>query len=82
MSDTFPIAIIQDRYGGVYSGGEWLAIANADSLYHGLERVIWCLRNGPHGADMDARDFWASAPGWIAAANSPSEASGRLRGSG
>ncbi len=34
--DTYPIAIIEDRYCGSYSGGAWLAIAGADRAFNDM----------------------------------------------
>jgi hypothetical protein len=70
----YPIAIIEDRYGGTYSGGAWLAIANAYKSDSIVERVTDCLESGPHGDDVEAAWFWANCPDWIAAGNTPDEA--------
>ncbi|MGI9449352.1 MAG: hypothetical protein ACR2QH_01645 [Geminicoccaceae bacterium] len=79
----FPIAIIQDRYSGSYSGGAWLAIAGADEI-DGIwkPRVIDMLEGGPHGDDTDAMMFWADPPSWIAVGNSPDEALANLEAEG
>jgi hypothetical protein len=71
-----PIAIVQDRYGGSYSRGSWLAIANADREdCNGKTRVNYCMNDGPSGGDCSAMLFWTmDAPGWIAAGNTPQEA--------
>ncbi len=66
-SSLYPMMLVADRYQGIYSGGEWLAIANADALEDGIERAAWVLRHGPHDNDLAASDFWATAPDWIAA---------------
>jgi hypothetical protein len=68
--ETFPIAIIEDRY-SVYAGGSWLAIAQADILHDGLPRITWCLSHGPFAGDIEAAEFWASPPNWIAVGQSP-----------
>jgi predicted RNase H-like HicB family nuclease len=75
----FPIAVIQDRYGGCYSGGAWLAIAAADHLENGAYRVVRCLEDGPHGDDGDAQVFWADPPSWVAIGKTPGEAMERLK---
>jgi hypothetical protein len=63
------VAIVQDRYDGVYSGGAWLAIGNAnDSHVGGQNRVDWAIGNGPSGDDLTAALFWQEAPSWIVAA--------------
>ena len=74
----FPVAVIQDRYGGVYSGGRWLAINAADKLDNGSYRIIRCLEGGPHGDDVEAQDFWSTPPSWIAAGSTPEEAIAKL----
>jgi predicted RNase H-like HicB family nuclease len=83
MSDCikqWPVAIIEDRYGGVYSGGSWLAISEATyRLGRHLTRVTWCLEDGPHGDDGDAMEFWSDPPEWIAVGNSPDAALAKLR---
>lgn len=77
--DSYPIAVIQDRYDGAYSGGAWLAIANAREPFDDTAtRASWCLRNGPHGGDTDAMLFWEEPPGWIAAGTTPDEAIAKL----
>lgn len=77
-SDLFPISIIEDRYGGCYAGGAWLAIAGADHLENGAYRVVRCLEDGPHGDDVDAKLFWTNPPPWIAVGSTPAEALERL----
>jgi hypothetical protein len=76
--DLWPVAIIQDRYMGSYSKGEWLAIADSTADYSSdlgvTNRVDWCLLDGPHGDDVAARIFWSSPPAWIAVGNTPNEA--------
>jgi hypothetical protein len=76
---SYPVAIIEDRYGGCYSGGAWLAIAIADHLENGAYRVVGCLEDGPHGDDTDAQMFWAGPPSWIAVGNTPDEALANLK---
>lgn len=89
MSDifhlTYPVAIIEDRYGGLYSGGHWLAVAKADERIgeHGDQtRIQFVLEDetGPHGSDPDAGDFWDNRePDWIASGHTPDEALENLR---
>lgn len=72
---TYPIAIIEDRYTGTYSGGKWLAIATADTSFGGcVSRIGYCLDEGPHGDDCEAMDFWSDAPAWIAVGSTPDQA--------
>lgn len=73
--NTFPIAIIEDRYTGAYSGGRWLAIAMADvSEGQHSTRVSAMLAEGPFGQDCDAMDFWENPPDWIAVGHTPTDA--------
>lgn len=76
-----PIAVVEDRYGGIYSGGRWLAIAAADTFENGLVRVAFCVEegSGPSGDDGDAMDFWKDAPDWIASGDTPDAAIEKLR---
>jgi hypothetical protein len=84
MSDTLPetdvpIVVLQDRYGGTYSGGKRLAISKADKLENGALRIIRVLEFGPYGDDGDAMDFWHDLPDWIAVGDTPDEAVANLR---
>ncbi len=74
----FPVAIVQDRYQGVYSNGDWLAIANADERQGEMARASWVLIFGPHGGDLEAGAFWATPPDWIRAGKSPDDAIANL----
>jgi hypothetical protein len=78
---TYPIAVVEDRYSGTYSGGRWLAIAGADAFENGLTRVAFCVEDGPgpSGQDGDARDFWSEPPHWIAAGDTADAAIENLR---
>jgi hypothetical protein len=78
--DLYPVAVVEDRYGGTYSGGRWLAIAQADRLENGAYRIVRCLEDGPHGDDGDAMAFWSDPPGWIACGDTPDEAVRKLGG--
>jgi hypothetical protein len=73
---SWPVAILADRYQGTYSGGEWLAVANADILIGDELRVAWLLSNGPGDDDLRASDFWfeAKAFDWIAVGDTPEAA--------
>lgn len=75
-----PIAIIEDRYGGAYSGGEWLAISQA-YIEHSNKttRASYCLQDGPSGDDVSAMNFWSDKPDWITAGSSPDKALAELR---
>jgi hypothetical protein len=69
--DMHPVVIVQDRYGGVYSGGAWLAVGGATTLENGAYRVIRTLEEGPHGDDVTAGEFWMNPPDWIAVGSTP-----------
>jgi hypothetical protein len=77
--DLYPIAVVQDRYGGAYSKGAWLAIARSDKLENGAHRIVRCMEDGPYGDDTDAAMFWSDPPDWIAAGGTPDEAIENLR---
>ena len=80
--ETYPIAIVQDRYTGVYSGGRWLAIACATDIVDGNQtRVDFCLvsDDGPSGSDVEAGSFWIDPPSWIAVGDTPDKALEKLR---
>ncbi|MCW3581745.1 hypothetical protein K6Y74_01795 [Burkholderia cenocepacia] len=82
--DPSPIAVIEDRYIGSYSGGTWIAISEYDLEFSpGISRLSWLSSgdDGPLDDDPEAREFWGSvAPGlsWIAVGNSPDEAIANL----
>lgn len=80
--DQYPIVVIQDRYSGVYSRGQWIAIASAQEP-EGADYVrLFLDHHGPWGDDGDAIDFWyrhADTPG-IAVGATPDEAITALRG--
>ena len=63
----YPIMLIEDRYNGAYSGGKWLAAANAnggvfkpnwdiDREYK--HRADFLVEGPPSGGDSDAIEFW------------------------
>jgi hypothetical protein len=73
---AWPIALLEDRYGGAYSDGNWIAIANADIDVPGRieNRVAWVFRSDVFGGDNDCMDFWdgpAKQIPWLAAGESP-----------
>jgi hypothetical protein len=69
-----PLMLLQDRYGGTYSGGEWLAVREADQLCEGQSRAAWIVDRGPSGNDREAAGFWSEPPSWIAVGESPEAA--------
>ncbi len=71
----YPVAILEDRYGGVYSGGAWIALAGVTA------RSFRGLLDGAHGDDCTAAQFGskiAQAPD-IAVGKTPQEALKNLR---
>lgn len=72
--DFYPVVIVEDRYQGTYSGAKWIATANADQPLGCTVRAHWILDNGPNGSDLEAANFWASAPSWVAAGGTPDQA--------
>jgi hypothetical protein len=72
-----PVAIIEDRYGGIHCGGAWIAVANADRLHEGRMRADFVLSTecgGPHASDPEAMAFWREPPDWLAVGATPQEA--------
>lgn len=78
LVELYPVVILQDRYSGAYSGGAWLAIAEASEIYEGMTRAAYCLSDdvpGPSADDSGTLEFWSDAPpDWIAPGNTPDEA--------
>ena len=67
--ETYPVAIIEDRYSGTYSGGKWLAFSCANERIFGLA----CF-----GGDGDAMAFWLEPPKDIGVGSTPQEALEKL----
>jgi hypothetical protein len=67
----YPVRIYQDRYGGSYSGGAWIAI---DMKRAALE--ISAIEEGILGSDVEVREFWFSVrdADWIAVGPTPDSA--------
>ena len=75
----YPVVIVQDRYNGVYSGGQWLAISNANLPEEPADsRATFCLEYGPHADDVTAHHFWLRKPSWVEVGNTPQEALDKL----
>lgn len=68
--ELYPTVITEDRYGGGYSGGNWIAIAEAEPARLAL---VWA---GVHGEDIPAARFWEvyADERWIAVGESPDKA--------
>jgi hypothetical protein len=74
---SYPILIIQDRYGGVYSHGRWVAISQAfEESPEESESHLSILTNEGFGDDITASNFWhdVSCIDWIAVGKTPDEA--------
>lgn len=81
VDPLFPILVYQDRYEGNYSGGKWIAIANAmhvceedrdTSRFGYVHEQAW-------GGDPDALNFWLNPPKWVAVGDTAQEALDKLR---
>ncbi len=91
MSDTYPVAILEDRYSGSWSGGKWIAVACADNYAPGesldalrtrsREEFVW---GGSHDETVRTMSFWEEARGitWIAVGDTPDEGVDALRSEG
>lgn len=82
QEDMYPVVLTQDCYRGAYSGGSWLALAEADELVDGIDtpaQFCLCGVGGPHDDDISAATFWRAPPDWIAVGETPQEALDALR---
>ncbi|GEM_PF-4030970 len=83
---AYPIAVISDRYGGVYSGGRWIAVAGFSRGRMG-EAALKMLNyegdieteSNPWGSDTGADNFWCDPPKWVGVGNTPDEAIAALK---
>ena len=57
--DTWPVWIIEDRYGGAYSDGEWLAIADPRRYAKGEVTRLDLVEQGAYEGDIECMEFWA-----------------------
>lgn len=64
----YPFILQLDRYGGVYSGGEWIVINDFDAYLDG----------GYDGGDLECGDFWCKFSQGVASGDTPEEAVARL----
>ena len=64
QSGTYPFMLREDRYGGSYSGGKWLA---SFGLYDNAYKEA-------DGGDIEAMNFWPTSNGRIAASDNPATA--------
>lgn len=74
VAATFPVVILEDRYGGMYCNGRFVAVAQADIDHEGMTRISWCMAKGPSAPPPEAMSFWDSPPRWVAAGDTPDEA--------
>lgn len=54
MNDIYPCVIFADRYGGIYSGGKWVALYRKDIPKQcfgddGTNLTFWADYNEPYG---------------------------------
>ena len=74
--EDYPIMILEDRYNGVYSKGEWIAIARWDipavktMQQTRFEKVNECA----NGNDIESSIFWSDPPEWVAVGDRPHHA--------
>lgn len=62
--DIYPCTIIRDRYGGVYSGGEWLAWPLPEDE----------VPEGPSDSDVACANFWGLSMEAVGRGINPSDA--------
>jgi len=77
MQNVYPVVIVEDRYAGVYSGGRWLAVANADKPAGGMSRIAFVMSHdgdAPGSDDGGAMAYWGEPDEWIATGADPNEA--------
>ncbi len=81
----YPIAIVQDRYTGVYSKGRWVAIAAADDPNKGGDLVCGLGNHklvSPWGNDVECMEFWDDPPDFVAVGDTPDSALSALKAKG
>ena len=49
----WPVGIFEDRYGGVYSGGAWIAMGRCDRV--NSRNAVF---EGCNAGDLEAAEFW------------------------
>lgn len=79
-TDAYPVAIVQDRYCGTYSRGEWLAVGDFEARDvrgpRGPTRLDFVMLNA-HDSDPEAMEFWcgeAAELPWLAVGDTPDQA--------
>tara|TARA_Y100000310_G_scaffold63233_1_gene58529 strand:- start:2022 stop:2282 length:261 start_codon:yes stop_codon:yes gene_type:complete len=70
---TWPVAIVEDRYGGVYAGGAWIAVANFDNACgDGMFTRLGHVMDNAHADDVTAMHW--QKPTWVGVGDTPDEA--------
>ena len=94
MLDCWPVAILEDRYSGVYSGGKWVAIARAECGCCDADLPVEKTKQLPAendtrfsyvadqvlGGDFEVGEFgcWIPLIPWVAVGETPNEALANL----
>lgn len=80
----YPVAILQDRYNGVYSGGAWVAVADFERQNEeGGKTRLQFVSEWIYSGDPDAMEFGSNIlPGlnYVAVGDTPDKALEALRG--
>lgn len=69
LSQAYPLTIIADRYGGVYSGGNFTAFPT--DYYN--------IPDDASASDNECSDFWGSYTGYVGLGATPVEAYENLK---
>lgn len=80
--NQYPVAILEDRYTGCYSGGQWIAVARfLDQEPASSGSRLDAVEAGAQGDDFEADDFWMlyGSLDWIAVGQTPDAALAALR---
>jgi hypothetical protein len=83
---NYPVVIIEDRYGGCYSHGKWIAIAQAFDCATSLDESTCyfdIVRENALADDVTTSNWWYDTlqqdPDWLAVGNTPDEALANLK---
>lgn len=68
--ETWPVAIFQSRYSGVYEGGTWFSVANSDTID---------MENGPYGDDESCAEWFSINKSIVGVGETPDEALQNLK---
>jgi hypothetical protein len=71
--ELFPVVVFEDRYGGSYAGGAWVAIANATWGGGPAASRLDFVFDGAGGGDIEACEFWDEhrETEWIGVGSTP-----------